>query len=49
MCRNKLPMNRRYAGAQPYKIVDPTTEQHIIYPIPNNEWTVSGIPQNPGY
>ena len=49
MCRNKLPMDRRYAGAQPYKIVDPTTEQHIIYPIPNNEWTVSGIQQNPGY
>ena len=49
MCRNKLKMDRRYAGAQPYKIVDPTTEPHIIYPIPNNEWTVSGIEQNPGY
>jgi len=49
MCRNKLKMDRRFAGAQPYKIVDPTTEQHIIYPIPNNEWTVSGIQQNPGY
>ena len=49
MCRNKLPMDRRYAGAQPYKIVDPVTEPHIIYPIPNNEWTVSGIQQNPGY
>ena len=49
MCRNKLKMDRRYAGAQPFKIVDPTTEQHIVYPIPNNEWTVSGIPQNPGY
>ncbi len=49
MCRNKLPMDRRYAGAQPFKIVDPTTELHIIYPIPNNEWTVSGIQQNPGY
>jgi len=49
MCRNKLSMDRRYAGAQPYKIVDPTKELHIIYPIPNNEWTVSGIQQNPGY
>jgi hypothetical protein len=49
MCRNKLKMDRRYAGAQPYKIVDPTKEPHIIYPIPNNEWTVSGIQQNPGY
>ena len=49
MCRNKLKMDRRFAGAHPYKIVDPTTENHIIYPIPNNEWTVSGIQQNPGY
>ena len=49
MCRNKLPMDRRYAGAQPYKIVDTANEPHIIYPIPNNEWTVSGIEQNPGY
>lgn len=49
MCRNKLKMDRRFAGAQPYKVVDPATEQHIIFPIPNNEWTVSGIQQNPGY
>ncbi|MBR6493385.1 MAG: RagB/SusD family nutrient uptake outer membrane protein [Paludibacteraceae bacterium] len=49
MCRNKLKMDRRYAGAQPFKVIDPTTEPHIIYPIPNNEWTVSGIEQNPGY
>lgn len=49
MCRNKLKMDRRYAGAQPFKVVDPTEEPHIIYPIPNNEWTVSGIQQNPGY
>ena len=46
--RNKRNMDRRYAGAQPYKVV-PYTEPHIQYPIPNNEWTVSGIPQNPGY
>lgn len=49
MCRNKMKMDRRYAGAQPFKIVDTANEPHIIYPIPNNEWTVSGIPQNPGY
>ena len=49
MCRNKLKMDRRYAGAQPYEVVDPTTQPHIVYPIPNNEWTVSGIQQNPGY
>jgi hypothetical protein len=41
-------MDRRYAGAQPWKVV-PYTEPHIQYPIPNNEWTVSGIEQNPGY
>ena len=46
--RNKLNMDRRYAGAQPWKVV-PYTEPHIQYPIPNNEWTVSGIEQNPGY
>ena len=49
MCRNKMKMDRRYAGAQPFKIVDTANEPHIIYPIPNNEWTVSGIQQNPGY
>jgi len=46
--RNKLNMDRRYPGAQPWKVV-PYDEQRIQYPIPNNEWTVSGIPQNPGY
>ena len=46
--RNKQDMDRRYAGAQPFEVV-PYTEPHIQYPIPNNEWTVSGIPQNPGY
>ena len=49
MCRNKMKMDRQYAGAQPFKVVDPTTEPHIVFPIPNNEWTVSGIEQNPGY
>ena len=47
--RNKLQMDRQFAGAHPFKIIDPMTENHIVYPIPNNEWTVSGIPQNPGY
>lgn len=46
--RNKQNMDRRYPGAQPWKIVE-YTEPHIQYPIPNNEWTTSGIPQNPGY
>ena len=47
--RNKRDMDRRYPGAQPWKIHKWDQEQHIVYPIPNNEWTVSGIPQNPGY
>lgn len=47
--RNKRNMDRRYAGAQPFAIVEWDKEPHIQYPIPNNEWTVSGIEQNPGY
>ena len=47
--RNKQNMDRRFAGAQPFKIVEWDKEPHIQYPIPNNEWTVSGIEQNPGY
>ena len=46
--RNKQNMDRRFAGAQKFKITE-YTEPHIQYPIPNNEWTVSGIQQNPGY
>lgn len=46
--RNKLNMDRRFPGAQQWKII-PYTEPHIQYPIPNCEWTVSGIQQNPGY
>jgi hypothetical protein len=47
--RNKLKMDRQFPGAHPWRIVDPETEPHIIYPIPNNEWTVSHIQQNDGY
>ena len=47
--RNKQNMDRRYPGAQPWKIIEWDKEPHIQYPIPNNEWTVSGIEQNPGY
>lgn len=46
--RNKRDMDRRYAGTQPWEIV-PYTADKIQYPIPYNEYTVSGIPQNPGY
>ena len=47
--RNKRDMDRRYPGAQFWKVHKWNEEPHIVYPIPNNEWTVSGIKQNPGY
>lgn len=46
--RNKKDMDRHYPGVQAWttmKYTDPRTQ----YPIPNGEWTVSGIEQNPGY
>ena len=46
--RNQKDMDRHYPGFQPWKIVN-HTDNHIIYPIPNGEWTVSHIEQNPGY
>jgi SusD family. len=46
--RNKRDMDRRYAGTQPWEVI-PYTADKIQYPIPYNEYTVSGIPQNPGY
>ena len=46
--RNKLNMDRQYPGVQQWKVV-PYTDLHTQYPIPNGEWTVSGITQNDGY
>lgn len=46
--RNKQNMDRRLPGVQAWKIV-PYTDNHTVYPIPNGEWTVSGIQQNEGY
>ena len=46
--RNKQNMDRKYPGVQAWKIVN-YTENHTQYPIPNGEWTVSHIQQNPGY
>lgn len=46
--RNQKDMDRHYPGFQPWKTVL-HTDNHIIYPIPNGEWTVSHIEQNPGY
>ena len=48
LTRNKINIDRKYPGAQPWQIV-PYNHDYLIYPIPNNEWTVSGIQQNPGY
>lgn len=46
--RNKRDMDRRFPGVQAWEQVS-YTEPHIQYPIPNSEWTVSGIEQNPDY
>ena len=46
--RNKQNMDRHYPGLQAWKTVL-YTDPHTLYPIPNAEWTVSHIQQNPGY
>ncbi len=46
--RNGKDMDRRYPGSQAWTTVR-HDEPHIQFPIPNAEWTVSGIEQNPGY
>ena len=46
--RNKHNMDRRYAGVHPWEIVN-YTDNKIQYPIPFDETSVSGIPQNPNY
>jgi len=43
--RNKLNMNRQYAGVQPWEIITYDNSK-IQYPIPSNEILVSGIDQN---
>ena len=46
--RNELTMDRRYPGMQKWEKIT-YDDQRIQYPIPNGEWTVSHIDQNPGY
>lgn len=46
--RNKQNMDRQYPGLQAWNIMK-YTDPRIQYPIPNKEWTVSHIEQNPGY
>ena len=48
LLRNNKDVNREFPGAQPWEIVS-YKDNRFQYPIPNNEWTVSGIEQNPGY
>lgn len=45
---NKLNMNREFSGCHPYEIVDYNANK-IQNPIPQTEYSVSGIQQNPGY
>ncbi len=44
--RNHKSMDRRFAGVQPWEIVD-CNDLRIPYQIPDDEILVSGIPQNP--
>ena len=46
--RNQKDMDRHYPGFQLWNTVS-HMDNHIIYPIPNAEWTVSHIEQNEGY
>lgn len=43
--RNKRSLDRRFAGVQPWEVVD-YTDPRILYRIPYDEISVSGIPQN---
>lgn len=43
--RNQRRMDRRFAGVQPWEVVEPT-DNRIQYRIPYDEISVSGIPQN---
>lgn len=43
--RNKKNMDRQYACAQPWEMIEYTNKK-IQYPIPLNEILVSGIEQN---
>lgn len=46
--RNKKDMDRHFPGFQLWNTVS-HLDNHIVYPIPNAEWTVSHIDQNLGY
>jgi hypothetical protein len=48
LIRNKKNVDRKFTGAHPWEVVK-YDDNRFQNPIPNNEWTVSGIQQNPGY
>lgn len=48
LMRNHRAINRRFPGLQSWQIVEPD-DPRLIYPIPFDEVSVSGIAQNPGY
>lgn len=45
---NKLNMDRQFPGCHPYKVIE-YNDNKIQNPIPQSEYSVSGIEQNPGY
>lgn len=48
LTRNKRDIDRRFVGLHTWEVV-PYTADKILYPIPFDELSVSGIEQNPGY
>jgi len=48
LTRNKRDIDRQYVGLHTWEVV-PYTATKILYPIPFDETSVSGIEQNPGY
>ena len=46
--RNRRSLDRRYAGVHTWEVIDPD-DPKILYPIPYDEVSVSGIQQNQGY
>lgn len=46
--RNKRSLDRRYAGIHTWEVID-CHDPKILYPIPYDELSVSGIEQNEGY
>jgi len=48
LVRNKIDIDRRFPGLHTWEVV-PYNADKILYPIPYDEVSVNGLPQNPGY